>query len=153
MRVVAETLQEFPEVLVHVGVVRDVVHELIVLLLVRQLAVPQQPRYLEKRCILSQLLDRIAAIPQNSLVAIDESDGAAAGGGVEEGWIVAYKTQIVGVVGLYFLQIRRPDSVLGDRNRVSLAGARVLYLERAAGRGGRGGGAGGGGGGGGGGPR
>ena len=41
MSVVAESLEELAHVLVHVSVERDVVHELIVLLLRRQLAVTE----------------------------------------------------------------------------------------------------------------
>jgi hypothetical protein len=90
MRVVAEALEELPHVLVHVRVERDVVHELIVLLLVRQLAVPEQPRDLEKCGVFRQLLDGISAIAKNSLVAVDVGDRAATGSCVEKGGIVAH---------------------------------------------------------------
>ena len=115
----------------HVRVKRHVVHELVVLLLRWELAVSQQPGDLEKRGAFRQLLDRISPITQNSLVAIDEGDGTTARSRVEESWIVAYKTQIVRVVCLYFLEVRRAKGVVGDRNGVRLVGAGVLYLERA----------------------
>src|SRR5438128_6197549 len=70
MSVLAESLEELAHVLVHVSVARDVVPELIVLLLRRQLTVAEKPRYLQERRVLSQLLDWISAITQDSLVAI-----------------------------------------------------------------------------------
>ena len=94
MRVVAEALQERLDVLVHVRVVRDVVHPLVVLGLRRQLAVAQQPRDLEEGRLLGELLDRVAAIAENALVAVDERDRALARRGVHERRIVASSARI-----------------------------------------------------------
>ena len=76
MRVVAEPLEKPFDVLVHVRVERDVVHPVVVLGLVRQLAVPQQPRDFEVAGLLGQLLDRVSAIAENPLVAVNEGDRA-----------------------------------------------------------------------------
>jgi len=77
MRVVAKPFQELPHVLVHVRVERDVVHELVVLLLGGQLSLPEQPRHFEESRRLSELFDGISAIAKNALVAVDEGDRAA----------------------------------------------------------------------------
>src|SRR5205814_8703891 len=46
--------------------------------------------------------------------------------------VVADELEIVRVIGLYLLSLRRTNSGLGDSDRICLVGARVLYLERAA---------------------
>ncbi len=89
MRVVPEPRQKRLEILVHVRVIGDVVHEGVVLRLFRQLAVAEQPRDLEEAGLLGELLDRVAPIAQDTLVAIDEGDRAPARGGVQERRIVA----------------------------------------------------------------
>ena len=76
------------ELLVHHGVVGDGVVELRHLLWRRQLAVEQQIADLQEARMLGQLVDRIAAIEQNALVAVDEGDVAFAGGGRGEAGIV-----------------------------------------------------------------
>src|SRR5688572_24891989 len=121
MRVVAEALEKLPEVLVHVSMKGDLVHEPVVFLLVRQLAVAKQPGDLEERRILRQLLDGIAAVAEYSLVAIDVGDGTAARCGVQKGRIIAHQTRIVRIVGLDLLELRSSDRTLGDRNLVRLA--------------------------------
>src|SRR6476661_4511443 len=98
MRVVAEAFQEFAEVLVDVGVPRHVVHELVVLLLCRQLALPQQPCYLEETRLLGELLDGIATVTENAFVTVDVSDRATTGGSIEKGRIVAHETRIVRII-------------------------------------------------------
>ncbi len=132
MGIVAESLEEFPHVLVHVRVERDIVHELVVLPLVRQLAVPEQPRDLEKCGIFRKLLDRISAIAKNSLVAIDEGDRAATRGCVEKGGIVAHQTRVIRIIGFDFLELDGTDGPFRHRNRVWPGGALILYLERAS---------------------
>src|SRR4051812_1662613 len=131
MRVVAEPFEKLAEVLVHVGVERDLVHEPIVLFLVRQLPVAQQPRYFEERRVLGELLDGIAAEAENSLVAIDVGDRTPARRRVQERGIVAHQTRIVGTLGLDLLELGGANGGLGDWNRIALAGAIVLYFERA----------------------
>ena len=67
-------------------------------LLRRQLAVAQQPRDLEEGRLLGELLDRVAAIAQDALVAVDERDGAPARRGVHERRVVAHQAELVGVL-------------------------------------------------------
>ncbi len=125
MRVVPEALQEVADVLVHVRVVRDVVHESIVLLLIRKLSVTQQPRYLQERRLLGKLLDRVSAIAQDSLVAVDVGDRAATRGGVHERRIVRQQTNVVRIGGLYLSQIGGSDRAVLDRKVVVLVGPLV----------------------------
>ena len=117
----------------HVGVIRDVVHELIVLVLRRQLAVAEEPRHLEERRAFRELLDRISAVAENSLVTVDIGDGAPAGGGVEERRVVAHQPRIVGVAGLDLLQIVGADGTVGDGHAVGFICPGIAYRERPVG--------------------
>src|SRR5450756_2040476 len=135
MRVVAEAFEELPHVLVHIGVERDFVHELVILLLGRQLTVAKQPRDLEEGGILRELLYRVAAIAEDSLLAIDERDGAPARCGVQKRRVVAHETRIVGISRLDLLEVDGADRAISDRDAICLGGAGVLYFERASRRG------------------
>src|SRR6185503_181922 len=136
MRVIAEAAHEFLDVFVHVRVERDVVHPLVVVLLARQLAVTQQPRDLEESGLVRELLDGIAAIPQDALVAVDERDRALARRCVHEGGVVRHQAELVGL-HLDLSQIHRADrrvafgAWLEHGDRVRLAGTTVLDLDRA----------------------
>ena len=83
MRVAAEAAKKDRELLVHHGVVGDGVDEIVFLVRGRQLAVEQQVADFQEIALLGQLLDRIAAIEQDALVAVDIGDlrFAAAGRG------------------------------------------------------------------------
>ncbi len=84
--VTAEAGVELGQLLVHHRVLLDGVFEIALLTGVRQLAVLQQIGHFEEVAVLSQLLDRIAAIQQLALVTVDEGNlGLAAGGGEETG--------------------------------------------------------------------
>ena len=74
MRVTAEAGVEPRHLLVHHGVLDDAVVEREVLLAGRQFAVKQQIAGLDEAAVLGELIDRIAAIEQDALVAVDESD-------------------------------------------------------------------------------
>ena len=76
VRVVAEALHERLDVLVHERVVGDLVHPRVVLVLGGQLAVDEQVGHLEEVRLLRQLLDRVAAVLEDPLVAVDEGDRA-----------------------------------------------------------------------------
>ena len=78
MRILRQRIEEAPEVFVQQRVARDVRAEAFELLTRRQLAVHQQPRHLEERALLRELFNRIAAIAQDALLAIDEGDRALA---------------------------------------------------------------------------
>ena len=74
MRVAPEALEEPAHLLVHHGVARDAVVEVGLLRRRRQFAVEQQVAGLQEVAVLGQLLDRIAAIEQDALVAVDIGD-------------------------------------------------------------------------------
>ncbi len=78
VRVAAEALEEAVELGVQHRVIGDVALELGVLGRGRQLAVEQQVGHLEEVRLLGQVVDRIAAVQQNPLVAVDEGDLALA---------------------------------------------------------------------------
>ena len=104
-------------------------------LLRRQLAVAQQPRDLEERRLLGELLDRIAAIAQDALVAVDERDRALARRRVHERGIVRHQPELFGR-RLDLSKVHRArrrvafDAALQDLNGVALVGARILDVER-----------------------
>ena len=78
VRVMAEARHESFEVLMYRHVADDFVFPTVQHLSRRQLAMENQPTGFQRSRMLRQLLDGIAAIAQNSLVAIDISDAAAA---------------------------------------------------------------------------
>ena len=119
----------------HERVIGDLVSPTVVLVLGRELAVGQQVSNLEVRRLLRELLDRIAAIPQNALVAVDEGNGTAARGGIDEAGVVNGKPG--GVFSLADLaDVVCPDGAVGDGYVVFLAGAVVSDGQALAGRGG-----------------
>ena len=81
VRVAAETLEEAVHLVVHHGVARDPVVEIRLLGRAGQLAEQHQVGGLEEVAVLGELLDRVAAIEQHALVAVDISDLRLAGGG------------------------------------------------------------------------
>ena len=88
MRVAAEALEEPAHLLVHHGVAGDAVVEIGLLGRGRQFAVEQQVAGLEEVAVLGELLDRIAAIEQDALVAVDIGDLGFAARGRGEARIV-----------------------------------------------------------------
>ena len=78
MRVPAEAIVELSDLLVQHGVPHDAEVEFLALRLVRQLAVQQQVADLQEVGFLGQLLNGIAAIQQDALVAVDVGDLALA---------------------------------------------------------------------------
>ncbi len=74
VRVAPEALKEPAHLLVHHGVVRDAIIEIGLLRGGRQFAVEQQIAGLQEVAVLGELLDRIAAIEQDALVAVDIGD-------------------------------------------------------------------------------
>jgi hypothetical protein len=88
VRVAAEALVELHQLLMHHGVVLDRAFEFGLLRGARQFAVLQQPGDFKEVALFRQLLDRIAAIQQFALVAVDESDLRLAAGGRQEAGVV-----------------------------------------------------------------
>ena len=99
--VATQPLDELVHLLVHHRVVGDVVLELPLLLGGRQVAVEQEVAALHEVGVLGQLLDRIAAVEQHALVAVDVGDRqlAAAGRGVAgvEGEVAGVLVQLADV--------------------------------------------------------
>jgi len=75
--------------------------------------------------VLGELRDRVAAVAQHALVAVDVGDAAAAGGRVHEGRVVGEQPLVVGGVGLDLLEVRGLDGAIGDGDLVGLAGSVV----------------------------
>ena len=81
VRVAAEALVEPGHLLVHHGVVGDVLVEFLALRGGRQLAVIEQVAGFQEVAVLGQLLDRVATVEQHALVAVDVGDLGFAGRG------------------------------------------------------------------------
>ena len=88
MGVTAEAAIEGAELLMQHRVVGDVLDELVLLRLGRQLAVHQQVAALHEVALLGQLGDVVAAIEQHAFVAVDVGDLGAARAGRGEAGIV-----------------------------------------------------------------
>ena len=86
--VVAEALEELFDVLVDKGVVGDVVDPAVELRPGGELAEDQQVGDLEEGGALAELLDRVAAVLEDSPLAVDVGDRRAAGGRVGEGRVI-----------------------------------------------------------------
>ena len=127
--VVAEPLHERLHVLVHERVVGDLVDPRVVLRLGRQAAVDQQVGDLEEVGLLRQLLDRVAAVLEDPLLAVDEGHGTSTGGGVDEAGVVDREAGTL-LVGLDLPEIGGLDGAVGDRDVVLLSGAVVADGER-----------------------
>ena len=112
-------VHESLDVLVHHRVHRDVVVPHLQVLVVRQLALDDQVGGLEIRALLGQLLDRIAAVTQDALVAVDVRDTALARSRVGERRIVGHQAEIVGT-RLDLSQVHRSDRAELDGNLVLL---------------------------------
>src|SRR5262245_23083885 len=95
MGVVVKTVDDFLDILVDERVVSDVRGPSLELGGGRQLAVEQQISDFEISALFCKLLDRIAAIFQDSPVAIDKSDAALARCGVHERRVVSHETEII----------------------------------------------------------
>ena len=121
VRVVVEAVDELLDVLVHVGVVGDLVGPRHRLFLVRQLAAQQQPGHVQEGRAARELLDRVTPVAQDALVAVDEGDGAATAGGVLEGRVVGEQSEVV-IGGLDLPKVNRADSAVDDREFVAAAG-------------------------------
>ena len=74
MRVAPEAVEEARHLLVHHRVARDAIVEIGLLRGGRQFAVEQEIAGLEEIAVLGELVDRVAAIEQHALVAVDIGD-------------------------------------------------------------------------------
>src|SRR5690606_21229271 len=92
---VAEAAHEGLHVLVNERVLRDLGIPLLELRSVGKLAVDQQIGHLQIRGLFGELLDGVASIPQDAVIAVYESDRRAARGRVDERGIVTHQTKVV----------------------------------------------------------
>jgi hypothetical protein len=129
MGVVLKALHQLRDVGVQHRVKRDVLRPLTVLRVVRQLAEQNQVRRFEEVAVLRQLLDRIAAVEQNALVAVDERDPAAASGGIRQRRVVRHHPELVRH-DLDLPQIHRANRAVVNWDVVRLAGAVVGDRQR-----------------------
>ncbi len=78
MRIAAEAAVEVQHLLVQHGVIGDGVLEVVLLLLLWQLAMQQEVAHLHKVAVLGQILDLVAAMQEDAFFAVDEGDGGLA---------------------------------------------------------------------------
>jgi hypothetical protein len=107
MGVAAKALEKAAHLLVHHRVMDHAVDEIGFLGGGRQFAVEQQVTGLEEIAVLGQIVDRIAAIEQNALVAVDIGNLGFAGAGRGE-------TRIVGEDAGLGVQLRDVDHLGTD---------------------------------------
>jgi len=103
----------------------------------RQLAVQQQVRDLHERAVFGQLLDGVAAVGQDALVAVDVADGrglvsrAYAADGVGVARVVV--AQRLAIDAFDLAEVAALDVVLADGDLVRLAGPVVRDRQRLGG--------------------
>jgi hypothetical protein len=132
VRVVIERVHHLLEALVDHRVPGDVVDPFGVLLRVGQLSVEEEIRNLEIAAVLRELLDRVAAVAQDPLLAVDVGDPAGAAGGVQERGVVGHEPEVVGR-GLDLAQVGRADRAVADRHLVRPPGPLIGDRQRIAG--------------------
>ena len=108
MRVVAEPVEQFEDVLVGVGVERHLVRESREFILRRELTLQEEVRHLEEATPVGELLDRVAAVPQDSPAPVDVGYAAPRGRRVGVRRIVRHHPEVVRVE-TNLAQIHRPD--------------------------------------------
>ncbi len=109
--VVVKTINEFLDALVDERVMRDVVSPIRQLRFRGKLAVKNQVRGFDVCAFFRQLFDRIAAVTQNSLVAVNIGNLARARSRVGERRVVAHQSKIA-VVDFDRPQIQRANRVI-----------------------------------------
>ena len=118
MCIAAETLKEPAHLLVDHRVMDHAVVEVFLLRGGRQFAVEQEVAGLEKVAVLGQILDRIAAVEQHALVAVDIGDLGLAARGRRKARVVGEDVGLV--VELADVHDLRADRALVQRERVAL---------------------------------
>ena len=124
MRVVTKRLHQRLDVFMDEGVMRDVVGPGSRLFLVRQFAKKNQVRDFHKVASLRELFDRVAAIFENSLVAVNKRYRAFGGRGVHQRGVVSHQPEIVRV-RFDLAQVHRAHGLILNWQRVRFAGAIV----------------------------
>jgi hypothetical protein len=118
MRIATEALEEAAHLLVHHGVACHQVVEIVLLSGGGQVAVEQKIAGLEEIAVLGELLDRVAAIEQDAVVAVDIGDLRLAAACRGEAGVVG---EYVGpVIERRYIEDTRPDRALIDRKLEAL---------------------------------
>jgi hypothetical protein len=131
MRIVMEAIDELLDVLVHEGVVGDLVRPHGRLILARDLAIQEQVGDVQEGRLPGRFLDGITAIAQDCAVAVDVGDGAAAARGVQKRRIVGQDPEVV-VGHLDLAKVDRADGAIDNRDLIAAAGLRVSDLKHSA---------------------
>ncbi len=124
MRVVAETFHEFLGGFMEHGVVGNLVDPVFQLARVRQFPEQEQIGHFKISAVLGENFDGISAIAQDSAIAVDIGNCAAAGCGVGECGVVGHQAEVFGA-GLDLAKIHRTDGSVFNGNGVVLSGAVV----------------------------
>ena len=82
--------------------------------------------------MLSQLLDGIAAVLENALIAVDKGNGASAGSSVDKTWIVRRESRLAFDRDL--LEVGSADRPITDRDLVLTTRTVVANAQRILGR-------------------
>src|ERR1043166_4857072 len=122
VRVVVKTVDHLLDTFVDESVVGDVSGPFGKLCGCRELAVKQQVSDFEIRALLSELIDGIAAVFEDPLVAIDKGDAALAGSSIHERRIVSHQSEIV-VRDFDLAQIHRLYCAVLDWELILFSGA------------------------------
>src|ERR1700723_1619866 len=128
-----KSINEFLDALVNKRMMRDVVGPVRQLRFSGKLAVQNQVGRLDECAFFRQLFDRIAAVPQDSLVAINISDLARAQCRVRERRVVTHHPKI-GVLHFHRTQVQRLDRFVRDGKFELPAGTVVGDAQRLAAR-------------------
>jgi hypothetical protein len=132
--VVSKAVDELAHVLVHERVQRDLALERRELLLRRKVTVHEEVDDLEERRALGELFDRVAAVPEDALVTVDERDLGRRRRRVRERGVVRHQAEVL-LVDLHLTEVHRADRPVLDRELERLArsvvgdGQRVLRHE------------------------
>ena len=118
VRLAGQRAEHLAHALVDQVVLRDAGLELLQLLRRRQFAVEHEVGDLEEGGLLRQLLDGVAAVPQDAGIAVDEGDRRAAGGRVGEpdvkGCVTGHRQQLGDVVAVVSLRRWREGEFKAD---------------------------------------
>src|SRR5438045_2246827 len=119
-----KTIEKFFDALVNEVVMADVPGPVLELFFGGQFALKKQVRGFKVGAFFHEFFNGIAAVAQNSLVAIDIGNAADAGSGVVVSGIVTHHAEIGGI-GLNLAKIHGFDGAVGDGHVVSFASAIV----------------------------
>ena len=95
---------------------------------VRQVAEEQQVSNLEKRAVLRQYFNGVAAILENAALSVDIGNAAAARRRIDVGRVVHHEPKVI-IAGPHLTHVHRPDRPVLDGQRIGAAGAIIRNSE------------------------